>query len=389
MLACLLFSCAFAADEPTFNGLKLSEWAAMAKDDPLPRKRRAAVIALGQLVTEKTKDAALGPVARLLRNDSQATVRLQAALVLGAQPVEILAGYLPEMTESLRQEKNAEVKRELAVNLGRLGKAAQAAVLPLIDALGDSPPVQAAAADALGKIGPGAHAATTPLLKLIDSTDRQVTLAAAFALGRIEPADPEPAVDALVQLLAKLHASNRSSEIFSAAVGGLPAAERDGNLVSVAVGSLAMLDFKTTPVVMAIAGALSDPDAEVRRQCALALIRMTVAARAADAELRRAIATDDDKLVRTYAIQAFAAAHTTEPAAMIDFLSERLNSEADFEVRIAIAEELGALGAAGAAALPALRDAQRDAQVKVREAAALAIRRITKPPPPPQPPGPP
>ena len=112
---------------------------------------------------------------------------------------------------------------------------------------------------------------------------------------------------------------------------------------------------------------------------------MTVAAKAADAELKAAIRKDEDKLVRIYTVQTFAAAYATDPEPMITFFAERLKNEPDFEVRMAIVDELGALGPVGTAAIPALRDAQRDTQVKVREAAALAIRRITKPAPPPMP----
>ena len=38
-----------AAEEPSFGGRKLSEWQTMLKEDPTPRKRRAAVVALGQI----------------------------------------------------------------------------------------------------------------------------------------------------------------------------------------------------------------------------------------------------------------------------------------------------------------------------------------------------
>ena len=56
------------------------------------------------------------------------------------------------------------------------------------------------------------------------------------------------------------------------------------------------------------------------------------------------------------------------------------DSRADpaFEVRVAVAEELGALGSAGKPAVPALRTAQRDPQIKVREAATAALKSIER-----------
>ena len=65
---------------------------------------------------------------------------------------------------------------------------------------------------------------------------------------------------------------------------------------------------------------------------------------------------------------------------LIPFLSERLDpkAEKEYEVRVAVAEELGGLGLNGVPGLPALRRAQTDPQIKVREAAARAVARITK-----------
>jgi hypothetical protein len=64
---------------------------------------------------------------------------------------------------------------------------------------------------------------------------------------------------------------------------------------------------------------------------------------------------------------------------LIPVLTERLKNDPAFEVRVAVAEELGALGAAGKPAIPALRIAQRDPQIKVREAARAALKVIEQP----------
>ena len=383
MLASLVFICAFAPDEPAFNGLKVSEWIAMAKDDPLPRKRKAAIIALGQLITKETQDTVLLAVAKAMRSDSQASVRLQATLLLAQQPADMLAGYIPDLTEGLRQEKDAAVKREQAIALGRLGKASQAAVLPLIDALKDAPLVRAAAADALGRIGPGANAAAPILIPLTKDSDRSVKLAAVFALGRVDPADPDPVVATLVSLLADVNARQSTMVPHSALAGGLASANRESELVATAVISLGLLGVKTPEAVRAMADQFADPDPDVRQQSALALAKLTVATRAAEPELKAALSGDPDKTVRIYASQTIAAAFATEPELMIAFFAERLKVEPEFEVRLAMVEELGALGASGTAAIPALKLAQSDTQVKVREAAGLAIKRITHPTPPP------
>lgn len=383
MFASLALLCAFAPpEEPSFNGLKVSEWVAMSKDDPLPRKRRAALIALGQLVSEKTKDTILTAVARSMRSDSQAIVRLQAVLVLGQQPAETLAGYITDLSESLRQEKDAAVKREIATALGRLGKAAQAGVLPLIDALNDTARVKSAAADALGRIGSGANTASSALLPLVKDTDPEVRRAAVFALGRIEPADPDPAVAALISLLAELRSTH--ANVLVALSGGVAAQHRNCELTSTAVVSLGLLGVKSTDVVKALAAEYADPDAGVRQQVALSLAKLTVAAKGVETEMKAAIRNDSDPLVRMYTAHTFAVAFAGEPESVIPLFTERLKIEPEFEVRVTMIDELGAMGPAGAPAIPALKEAQRDKQVKVREAAALAIKRITKPSTPPK-----
>ena len=69
----------------------------------------------------------------------------------------------------------------------------------------------------------------------------------------------------------------------------------------------------------------------------------------------------------------------TDGRELIPLLTGRLKADREFEVRIAVADELGAMGPAGATAVPALREAQRDPQIKVRDAAATAIKLIQKP----------
>ena len=57
------------ADEPQFNGRPLSGWLTLLKEDPTARKRRAAVVALGQIAagSKAEFDTAIGAVGRALR----------------------------------------------------------------------------------------------------------------------------------------------------------------------------------------------------------------------------------------------------------------------------------------------------------------------------------
>ena len=102
---------------------------------------------------------------------------------------------------------------------------------------------------------------------------------------------------------------------------------------------------------------LSDPDAELRSLCAQTLGRFGTAARVCEPELLAVVRGDKEKQVRVQAVRAYAALAGEDRASRIPVLAERLKADADFEVRVATAEELGRLGAAGKPALPALRAA--------------------------------
>ena len=158
------------------------------------------------------------------------------------------------------------------------------------------------------------------------------------------------------------------------------AARRDADLVLELIVSLGLLGDRSADVVQAVAAQLDDPAAEVRRQAGLSLGKFGPAARAAADPLTAVFKADPDKLARIYALHTLRTAYGSEAKELIPVLTGRLKADPDFEVRVAISEELGSLGSAGASALPALREAQRDPQIKVREAAAAAIRQIQKPP---------
>jgi HEAT repeat protein len=349
-----------AADEPEFNGRKLSAWATQLREDTVPRKRRAAVVALGRLADDHKDCQAevLQHLGRALKTDAAVAVREQAATTIGQQKIDANAGgVLADLAESMRSEKEPSVRREVAASLGRFGPASKQAVQPLTAALTDPDAgVRAAAADALGRVGADAKASATELLPLLKDGEKSVRQAAVFALGRVGPDDPAPVSAALVGVLA----------------GSDPDLRRE------ALGGLSLLGDRSPEVVSAVAGVLADPDAELRQQAVLALARFGPAARAAEDALKRSFKDDVEKQVRSSAVHTLCMAYGTDAKTLIPLMTERLKADPDFEVRVVVAEELGTLGADGRAAVPALREAQRDSQIKVREAAAAAVKRIER-----------
>jgi HEAT repeat protein len=269
----------------------------------------------------------------------------------------------------------------MAVALGRFGKQSRPAVVPLTEVLKDpAAPTRAAAAEALGRIGPDARQAVPSVLPLVKDPDRNVRHAAVFALGRLDPEDPEPTSEALVGLLAaEAGRDHRLAATSAAGSSAVWATRRDEEMVLELVVSLGLLGDRSPDVIQAVSGELSDPSAEVRRQAGLSLGKFGPAARAAADRLAAAFRADADKLARIYSLHTLRTAYGSDAKDLIPVLTERLKADPEFEVRVAIAEELGSLGPAGAPAIPALREAQRDPQIKVREAASAALRAIQKP----------
>ena len=361
LLACVALAApAGRADEPTFNGRPLSDWLTMLKEDPTPRKRRAAVVALGQIAAANKSEfvTAVTAIGRALQNDAAPAVRQQAATVIGQQKVEDALVVLTDLTSAVRVEKEPSVRREVAVTLGRFGKLAKQAVPALADALADNDDgVKAATAEALGRVGPESRAAAPALLKLAKSADKPLRRAVTFALGRID-ADDKPAVAAaLVETLK---------------------AATEVELRREAITSLGLLGETEGGVVAALATQLADPQADHRVLTVEALGKLGPAVRGVEAGLLTLFRTDPDKGVRQVSIRALCQGLTAESARLLPALTERLRTDPEFEVRVAIAQELGGLGRTSKEAIPALRIAQRDPQIRVREAATAAIKQIER-----------
>ena len=365
----------YAADaNPEYNGKKLSEWEDMLRMEQNARLRRVALVSMGQIASDNALDSALVrkimvAVGRALKMDNTPSVRRQAAEVVNAMAVKLLddiknsdtASVILDLSENLRVEKDTEVRREVAVALGRFGDKSKGAATTLVDVLMDKDPAtRAAAADALGRIGVGASAAADALILLLKDADKGVRAAAIFALGRIDPEEPAKVSTALVPLVKS---------------------EPDVELRRAVVASLGILGDRSPATVLGTAAGLQDADVDVRRQAALALAKFTGGGKLVEKELKKAFEEDKDKQVRGAALRALCEGFGADAKLLIPTIVARLKIEPEFDVRIAIIEELSALGADGKDALPALREAQKDPQTKVREAASGAIKRILNPKP--------
>lgn len=350
--------------DPVYDGKKGSEWVDTLINDSSARKRALAIEALAKLWSNKQYKESIPSIGRALRLDTSAAVRSQAAQALGAlKEVDIPRGER-DLVDALGPEKEPRVRKEIVIAIGHFPAVAKHAVSQLTAALKDADPAtRIAAADALAQTGSDGKSAAIELVPLLQNSDKGVRLAAVVALGRITPEGASSIAETMAKMLGT---------------------EKDADMKSELAISLSLLAEKSPTVVNALAKLLTDPEENLRRKSARILGSFgTAAAPATDALLKTAQA-DKEKDIRADAVHAFGSALGPALKARVKDIIALLK-DPEFEVRLAVVEEVGALGAElkdDAETLKILRGRLSDQHAKVREAAAMAIRRIEKKPEP-------
>lgn len=249
-------------------------------------------------------------------SDSRPEVRKEAAIVL--QWLGPAAAKAADALSTALSDSDSEVRSEAIVALGEIGPEARGAVPGLVAALADPDPyVREEAAFALGKIGPDAKEASTPLRAALQDKEAGVPLYAAFALERLAPS-PSGVPVALIRAL------------------------ENPTLGPVAARTLGELGPAAAPAVEALRQALQSDTAELRTWAGIALSKI-------DPENAEA------------AVQAL-----IEGLQSADFMQEQ------------VVNGLGRIGTKARAAIPALRQAQKDSNGFVSDAIDDALKQITK-----------
>jgi HEAT repeat protein len=344
------------------------------------------VEALGKIwIAHKHKDV-LPNVGRALRVDPSAAVRTQAAIVLGGLKQDEIKYGSADLVAALGNEKESRVRKEIILAMSKFPEVCATGLDPLINALKDpEPAVKVAAAEAIALTGAlaktMAKSAAPGLVPLLKDPEKSVRMAAVYALGRIQPEGASTVAETMAEMLGT---------------------EKDADMKRELIASMGLLAEKSEVVMKALAAALSEkePD-EVRRTAARTLGAFGTDAFLAADELFKMLTTDKVKDIRVDAVRAFGSAlGPLGVKARLKEIRPQLDpaKQPDFEVRIALVEEIGALGyefigidlaspdkgvkAEALATLGALRQRQADPQVKVREAATLAVRKVEKKPEP-------
>ncbi|HEY1190571.1 MAG TPA: HEAT repeat domain-containing protein [Gemmata sp.] len=368
--------------DPVFEGKKFSQWVSAVQNDKSARQRALAVEALGKIWVLDPKTDALSHVSATLRTDPSAAVRAQCAVVFaGLREADMLNHGAKPLIEVLKTEKESRVRREIIAAMSKHPAVCAAGIESLVPSLKDpEPAVRAGAAEALAQAGGKAKGAAGPLTELLKDREKAVRAAAVFALGRIEP-----------------EAGTTIAETFAMMLG----TEKEPDIKRELLTSIRLLGEKSAAVVTALATALTDKEDEVRRGAARTLGPFGTAAEPAAEALFRVLTTDPVKDIRVDAVRAFGSAlGPTGVKARLKDLRPLLDPkrQPDYEVRLALVDEIAALGfehlgadlaskdralrAEAEETLKALRLRLSDPQVKVRENAGIAIHKIEKKPEP-------
>jgi HEAT repeat protein len=391
ILGLLLFQIA-QADEAPFKGKTRSEWLKIAKDDASSRNRAEAVAALSLM--EPRDRLMIETVALALLNDKAARVRSTAAEGVVAiirtssrdEPVlfealgkslaaemseeirlkivelakemkqEQLRKLSPALAEALKSDKASAVRVAVAAALAKAGEQAKTVITAMADTLKDpDASVRAAVAEALGRIGDEAKIAVPAIKAVLKDADPGVRLAAAFALGRIGPESATAVPELSIAM----------------------ASDTDVAVRKECARAFALLGLNAKSAVPALVKALrEDKSEEVRQQAALTLGKMQGETREVAATMLEAVKKDPNKAVRIYAIHAMADSLGDGVRAYVKDFGDRLIVEPEGDVRLALVQELGALGPAAKDALPALNRAVADVQLSVRDEAKKAVKKV-------------
>jgi HEAT repeat protein len=348
--------------DPKYDGKKGSEWVKSLIDDTSARKRALAVVALGKLWDEKHYSESLPSISRALRLDSSTAVRVQSAIVLAGLKESDIKLVGKDLVDALGTEKESRVRREIAIALGRHPFLAKAGVGNLTSALKDSEPATLiAVAEALAQAGGEARSAAAGLAPLLRHDDKGLRRAAVMALGRTSPEGAPAIAETMTRMLGT---------------------ERELDLRVELVVSIGLLGEKSATVIEALVKLLSDPEEELRRRSARTLGLFGPAAGSAADALLKAARAESVKDIRIDAVRAFGSVLGPRLKGRVKDLLAVLNDR-EYEVRLAVVEEVGALGNEirdDAETLKVLRGRLSDPHVKVREAASIAIRKIEKKP---------
>lgn len=339
--------------------------------------RYAAVEALQEI---KPEAATVSSALVELLKDDRANVRSAAAEVLGG--IGPAADVATTALVGLLNDDGEYVRMAAVRALGRIGPAEK--VMPALIKMLDDPDARCDAVEAIGRLGPDAAASFSTLTELLQDEDASMRVATITALRNIGP--PKAVVPVLMESLEDKEPDCRSAaieclgEIGPAAAISLPALlvllrDDDPDVGDRAAIAIAEIGPATTTVPL-LTRLVKDGDSRVRHAAIEGLGIIGPAAADACPALIESL-KDKDPLIQTAAAAGLgrmgAVASTAVPS-----LVELLTVD-DPTVKLTSVYALGEIGPEARTAIPAITQlAEQKTDVLLRDAAAEALRKITK-----------
>jgi HEAT repeats len=229
-------------------------------------------------------------------------------------------------------------------------------------------------ANGLARYGAGARKFSPVLLGALKDKEFDVRIQAALALAVVDPAQKQPAIDALVALLPNSNATYPASmalkQIGADAIPSLLPRLRQnkGEAQTPYIEALAAMG---EPVVPMLKKELAGDSVVGRVGAARTLGRLNYAARTARDDLLAAL-KDPSEEVRFWAAQALVFMDSSKAGPAVPNLIAALESNsASATIRTEAVNTLAILGKMAEPALPALRTALRDSEVRLSAALAM------------------
>lgn len=340
-------------------GKSIGEWIMILREHENPNFRRAALKAL-----EYDNAAARVGLAAILdaaEKDKDAQVRRDAIMLVGRLGPET-KGAMKVLANALNTDKADLVREAAATAIGKkFTEPAQEFVTDLADALKKDPHVgtRIAVAATLREMGKHARPAVPTLLESARKSDEHalVRREAIHIISR-QGKDNAQTFPLLVELL--LNEQN-------------PATVREA-----AADALAFSGGEPAAVIAALGKTLADKNLEVRKAASVSLNALRGNSKAAWPAIKARLTgtVESDSSIRNHLIR-LAGVLGKDNADVIVVLTDRASEDESTENRLAAIQELGELGPLARSALPVLmRLVRSDARAAIRDTADKAVKQI-------------
>jgi hypothetical protein len=345
-----------------FGGKSIGEWLKILRDDPMPNRRRAALIVLD--VTGRAAGAGLSTVIEVAEKDSDTQVRHDAVALLGRLGPRT-NGALRALVHSLRNDKAGEVREAAATGIANRFTEAGTGLPPaseyvsdLTEALKDSHDgTRIAVAGALRNLGISARSAFPALLQAASNPKEHAQVRAA-ALHVLSRHDDSAGVTAMLIQVAKSD-------------------EAPVTLREAAIEGLSRTKAESAEITAALCVPLADKSLELRKSAAAALATLGTKAKSGWDIVKDRLKNEKDSGVRNHLIR-LTGAISKESDDALNQLVARAENDDSTENRIAAIQELAGLGLRARSAVPALtKIASEDARAAIRDDASKAVKIIS------------